>query len=118
RDGEGEGQGGWVGGGGVGRGDGSGQIAGEIELWTLGKGPFGRGAEWPPGGQCVQEGGTAGGQKADFHFQMWARDQRILAAPILDRSERQCTRIHSPDRHNWVRRANDLVRCMQLESRT
>jgi hypothetical protein len=34
----------------------------------------------------VQKGGTAGGQKADFHFQMWARDQRILAAPILDRS--------------------------------
>jgi hypothetical protein len=66
----------------------------------------------------VQKGGTAGQQKADFHFQMRARDQRILAAPILDRRERQCTGIHRPDRHNRVRRANDLDRWMQLEADT
>ena len=56
--------------------DESGQIAGEIELWTLGKRPFGRGTERPPGGQSVQKGGTAGQQKADFHFQMRARDRK------------------------------------------
>ena len=31
-----------------------------------------------------------------------AQIQRILAAPILDRRERQCTGIHRPDRHNRV----------------
>src|SRR5262245_46809873 len=49
------------------------------------------------GSQSEKELRTAGRQGAHLDVEMWPRNQRILAAPIVDRRERALAGIHRPD---------------------
>jgi len=94
------------------------EVAGQVEIRIVGKGSFGRLAERPACGEREQECCATRRQRADFYFEIRARDERVLAAPILDWRKLLLAAVHRPDRDDRIWRANDFGRGVNTDADT
>src|SRR5260370_9825148 len=82
------------------------EVAGEVEIRIVGKRRFGRLAERPACGEREQEYRATRRQRADFHLEIGARNERVLAAPIINGRKLLLAAVHRPDRDDGICRAN------------
>src|ERR1700716_1789373 len=78
------------------------EVAGEVEIRIVGERRLGRLAERRTCGEREQECCATRRQRADLHFEVRARDKRVLAAPILDGRKLPLAAVHRPDRDDRV----------------